>query len=251
VNWLRPALQVHKWLGLVVGLQVLAWVAGGLVMTALPIERVRSEHHLRKPAPAPLPPGLITAEAAARLSKVSGPTSLQLKSAPVGPVWVVRGGGEVEFVLDARTGAPLGPLSAVQARRLAALAYVGDGRPISARYFAQPPRETGRETPLWRVDFDDAERTAFYLAPETGEVVVRRSNVWRFYDFFWRLHILDFKTGENFNHPLIVTLAALSLPMAVAGLILLWLRLRADLRRALRRRGQRETSASHSSSLST
>ena len=37
-----------------------------------------------------------------------------------------------------------------------------------------------------------------------GEVVARRSDVWRLYDLFWRIHILDFEAGENFNHPLII-----------------------------------------------
>jgi len=66
-------------------------------------------------------------------------------------------------------------------------------------------------------------------------VVSRRSDLWRFYDFFWRIHILDFKTGENFNHPVIIAAAALTLPMVLAGFVLLWIRLARDLR-ALRRR---------------
>ena len=82
------------------------------------------------------------------------------------------------------------------------------------------------------MDFDDAERTAFYLDPQTGEVVTRRSAVWRFYDFFWRLHILDLKNGEDFNHPLLIGLALLTLPVVITGLILLWIRLGRDLRGA-------------------
>ena len=95
-------------------------------------------------------------------------------------------------------------LTESEARALAQSAYRGAGRPVSARFYEKPPQETGRETPLWRVDFDDAERTAFYLDPETGEVATRRSAVWRFYDFLWRLHILDLKNGEDFNNPLII-----------------------------------------------
>ena len=51
---LGVSLQVHKWIALVVGVQVLFWTAGGVVMTAIPIERVRSEHHLAKAKPAPI-----------------------------------------------------------------------------------------------------------------------------------------------------------------------------------------------------
>ena len=34
---LKLSTQLHKWIALVVGLQVLFWVGGGLVMTAIPI----------------------------------------------------------------------------------------------------------------------------------------------------------------------------------------------------------------------
>jgi len=64
------------------------------------------------------------------------------------------------------------------------------------------------------------------------------SGVWRLYDLFWRIHILDFKDGENFNHPVLIAAAALTLPMVATGLILLWIRLARDLRmmRAKRRK---------------
>lgn len=45
----RGAMQVHRWIGLVVRVQILFWVFGGLVMTAIPLERVRGEHHLAPP----------------------------------------------------------------------------------------------------------------------------------------------------------------------------------------------------------
>ena len=48
---LGVSLQIHKWIALVVGVQVLFWTAGGVVMTVIPIERVRSEHHLAKALP--------------------------------------------------------------------------------------------------------------------------------------------------------------------------------------------------------
>jgi uncharacterized iron-regulated membrane protein len=122
----------------------------------------------------------------------------------------------------------MAPLAETEARFLAGAQYEGDGRPVAARWFEQPPQEAGRPGPLWRVTFDDAEKTSFYVSPDTGEVVSRRSDVWRFYDFFWRLHILDFRDGEDFNHPLIIAAAALSLPMAVTGLIILVIRLTRD-----------------------
>ena len=232
----RLSTQIHKWLALIVGLQMLGWVLGGLVMTAIPIERVRSEHHVAKFQPDALPiEGLVGYAVAAKTVGVE-PVEATLKSTLRGPLWVLKDAGGKAHVIDAVTGRHVTPLPASEARLLAGAQYEGDGSPAAALWLAVAPQEAGKPGPLWRVDFDDAERTSFYLSPETGEVVSRRSNVWRVYDLFWRIHILDFKTGDNFNHPLIIAAAALTLPVVITGLILLWIRLGRDLKGVLARR---------------
>ncbi len=237
---LRLSTQLHKWVALVVGVQVLFWVAGGLVMTAIPIETVRSEHHVREAAPAALPAGSLAAlpEAARRMA--GGVAKAELKSTPRGPAWILTPVGGDPVVLAADTGRPFPALNPAEAARLAAAAYSGEGRPVSAVHLAEAPGETGRTGPIWRVEFPDRERTAFYLSPETGEVVTRRSAVWRFYDFFWRLHVMDWNDGEDFNHPLIVVTTFLTLSIVITGFVLLWIRLSRDLRqvRARRRKPQ-------------
>ena len=60
---------------------------------------------------------------------------------------------------------------------------------------------------MWRVDFDDSRHTTIYVSPQTGKVVGRRNTIWRVYDFFWMLHIMDYSARDNFNNPLVVTAA--------------------------------------------
>lgn len=233
---LRLSTQIHKWLALVVGLQVLGWVLGGVVMTAIPIERVRSEHHLAKFQPDALPAeGLVDFRQAAAAVGVT-PVEATLKSSLRGPLWVLKDAEGGSHVVDAATGRHVAPLPAKEARFLAGAQYEGKGQPGVPQWFATAPQEAGKPGPLWAVDFHDAENTRFYLSPETGEVVSRRSDVWRLYDAFWRIHILDFRDGENFNHPLIIAAAVLTLPVVITGLILLWIRLARDLRGVLARR---------------
>ncbi|RAK62491.1 PepSY domain-containing protein [Phenylobacterium kunshanense] len=236
---LRWSTQIHKWLALVVGLQVLGWVLGGLVMTAIPIQTVRGEHHVAKFRPDPLPAEGVMGYAVAAATLGVEPVEAALKSTLRGPMWVLKDADGRSHVVDARTGRHPAPLPAAEARLLAGVQYQGAGRPTTVRWFAEAPEETGKSGPLWRVDFDDAEKTSFYVSPETGEVVSRRSDVWRLYDLFWRIHILDFRDGDDFNHPVLIGLAALTLPVVVTGLILLWIRLARDLRmlRARRRTG--------------
>lgn len=240
---LRYSTQIHKWVGLVVGLQVLFWVGGGLVMTAIPIETVRSEHRLKASTPAALPlEKILPLAEVSRLSEVT-PVWAELKMTQRGPAWIMTPVEGAPITLDAETGRPFAGMRADEASALAAAAYRGEAAPRSAVLLDQAPKETGRDGPIWRVDFDDAERTAFYLSPQTGEVVTRRSAVWRFYDFFWRLHILDFKDGDNFNHPLLIGLTVLTLSMVVTGFILLWIRLARDLKTARAVRAARRKAA--------
>lgn len=82
---LRYSTQIHKWVGLVVGLQVLFWVGGGLVMTAIPIETVRSEHRLKASTPAALPlEKILPLAEVSRLSEVT-PVRAELKMTQRGP----------------------------------------------------------------------------------------------------------------------------------------------------------------------
>lgn len=225
---LQLSTQLHKWIALAVGIQVLFWVAGGLVMTAIPIETVRSEHHVRERKAEPIAletirsPGDIAR--ARRLSVVGA----ELKSTPRGPAWTLKPVKGEPVTVSALTGEAFPPLDATLARRLAQGAYQGEGAPTTAILLDKAPQETGREGPIWRVDFSDRERTTFYLSPQTGEVVTRRSAVWRFYDFFWRLHIMDLEKGENFNHPLLIAVTFLTFTIVITGFILLWIRLARD-----------------------
>ncbi len=221
----RWSTWAHKWLALIVGLQVLFWVGGGLVMTVLPIERVRGEHRL-----AEVPPVALDASAALPLPQVlavsgAGPVvAAELKSGPRGLVWVVTPAEGDPITLSATTGRALLALDAAGAEQWARMAYKGPGQVVSSQYLPEAPQETGREGPLWRVDFNDPEKTRFYVSLTSGEVVTRRSGMWSLFDLMWRLHVMDWNDGEDFNHPLIIVTAALSLVITVSGFVLLWSR---------------------------
>lgn len=225
----RISTWLHKWIGLVVAVQVVFWVLGGLIMVALPIERVRGEHRIAEieqpalDAAAVIPLDQAIARAGGQAAQAS------LASTPRGPVWTVTPVEGEPVRLSAATGRPLPPMEPDEAARLATLQYAGPGEPTGAQLFPEAPRETGREGPLWRVDFSDPEKTRFYLDPETGVVVSRRSELWSFFDLMWRLHILDFDTGENINSWWLLLAAAVTLILVITGLVLLWIRISRDL----------------------
>jgi uncharacterized iron-regulated membrane protein len=96
--------------------------------------------------------------------------------------------------------------------------------------------ETGGRGDLWRVRFDDALATRIYLNGRTGEFVTSRNEAWVWYDFFWRLHIMDYADGENFNGTLLRLASISAFGLAIAGAVLAVLALRRRWRAAHRPR---------------
>ncbi|WP_296815502.1 PepSY domain-containing protein [Brevundimonas sp.] len=239
----RISTWLHKWIGLVVAVQVVFWVLGGLIMVALPIERVRGEHRAAELEPAAL--DVASAVSLDQAVAAAGGQAIQatLAATPRGAVWTVTPPEGAPVRLSAGSGRPLPPMEPDEASRLAALQYAGPGQPVGSELLPQAPRETGREGPLWRVDFDDPESTRFYLDPETGAVVSRRSDLWSFFDLMWRLHILDFDTGENINSWWLLLIAGVTVVLVVTGLILLWIRIGRDIQARRRRVSASEDAA--------
>lgn len=226
---LKTSIQLHKWIGLVVGLQILFWVLGGLVMTAIPIETVHGDHHVAgAPKPAIDPAAVLPL---AEVGKLAGfpLVKAELRGTPHGPVWIVDSDAGQQAWFDARTGGEVQEVTEAQARAAAVAGYKGEARPVSVK-FLDDSVEAGVGGPLWQVRFDDGEGTTLYVDAFNGDVVSRRSDVWRFYDFFFRLHIMNFGPAETYNHPLIIAASAVTLAVVLTGFVLLWFRVGRDVK---------------------
>ncbi len=237
MTFMKWAVRVHKWIALIVGLQIVLWIAGGVVMSVIPIEIVRGEHKVAERQIGAFDPGEVISvnEAAARLG-ADRVTSAALGEFLGAPVWRIAAEDGAMHLVNAKTGAILSPLSADLARDAAESDLAIEGGVQRIEQLETPPSEYARPGPVWRIEFDDRDNTTIYVDPGTGEVTARRSKTWRFYDFFWKLHIMDYDDGADFNHPLLITAAGAAIFVALSGLILLIIKVRRSLLVWLNRR---------------
>jgi len=228
----RIVRRVHLWLGLVIAGQLVLWTAGGLIMSALKLEEVRGDDRAAmRPAPALDAGAALKAPAEVLRAQGAHATSLQLTTLLGRPVYRLKG-AEATTLVDAVSGAPLSPLSRELAEEVARSDYRGPARVAGIDWVEAPAAEyRGRPLPLWRVRFADERNTALYVSPSTGEVVARRNDLWRVFDFVWMLHIMDYEEREDFNHPLLVATAATALLFTFTGLVMLFYSLRPGSRR--------------------
>jgi len=207
--------MTHKWLGLFVGLQVVIWSLSGLYMTAVHIDIIHGDHLVRE-LPRPPVPAAALADPVA-IATANGASGLRLAWVGGRPAYVLKLEAG-ERVVDARNGRPLPPPDEGAIRGIATATYTGDEPIASARLIDQVPGEVrGRKPPLWRVEFDHWNKPTLYFSPSTGELVTRRHELWRIFDFVWMLHIMDYDERENVNNMLLRIFTWGAVLMALSG----------------------------------
>ena len=218
--------SVHKWIGVFVGIQVLLWIAGGLVMSAFPIELVRGETQAATFEPTPIAADEFSIDLQSTIVSVE----------PVSALKTVRIAGRLylqaeridrpAILIDARNGHMIERVDEATAREVADRDFTGAGQIVAAELTSEVSTEFRGALPVWRIRFDDDRKTTIYVSPATGQVIARRNDIWRLYDFFWMLHIMDYRERVNFNHALLIGASALALGLAASGFWLLFYRVR-------------------------
>jgi uncharacterized membrane protein YkoI len=229
-KWFR---KVHRWLGVLMALQIIAWMASGLYFALFPIETIRGEHLLSQPEALStavlddlVPPARAWDVVQQALGGDIQPASISLIR-QFGKTWYRVTADNSATVhtrlVDARSGALMEFISPEQARDIAAASLVvpGEVRAVELLSEEGPPGSEyrGRALPLFRISYSEPEALNLYIDGWTGEVVARRTARWRVFDFLWMLHIMDFDERDDFNTPLLQVAAALGLLLALTGLV--------------------------------
>jgi uncharacterized iron-regulated membrane protein len=222
--------KIHLWIGVIVGIQLLLWTASGLFMTSNAIEDVRGTTLRREvapvdlrslgpvlPASAVLPPEAVLGSAVERaeLTQVLERPAYRLTAGE--KIWLVDAKTGRDWVISADDAVAI-------ARQQVKLTEPLTTVPVSD----PPPLELRRPGGAWMVG--DADDTHVYIG-KAGEVLAVRTNLWRWFDFAWGLHILDPVGREDTHHPFLIASAALSLVSVLSGFVLLWVRFRPKRRR--------------------
>lgn len=223
----RMLIQLHRWLGLVLGLVIMIWFASGIAMIyvgdmpalapqarldhlpALDLQRVR------------VPPGA----AAALLVDQSGGGEVPVLTTVMGrPAYRVASGGTV-FADDGTTLAPVDESAAAEVARQ----FLQSPAPALrlARRIETPDQWTlslRRALPLLQFDVGDDAGTRLYVATRTAEVVLtttrqERLAAWVATIPHW-LYFSALRQNQPLWYRLVVGLSGLACVLAVLGLVL-------------------------------
>ena len=208
--------KIHKWVGLVLGLQFVLWTFSGAVMALLDSDKVGGHSAAPMTATAQAWPADMISPAGGQ--EVEGLTLRRIVDRPIYEILDRQG---IRLV-DARSGQPIS-IDAALAEKIARNAFHHESAVTSVTRLAKANLEARDYSgAMWRVDFSDEENSSSYVSAETGRPLVNRGDTWRLWDIAWMLHNMDYVNRSSFNHPLIIFVAFGALWLSFTGFYLLF-----------------------------
>ncbi len=213
---------IHKWIGVLLGIQVILWMLSGFIMSFYDKDMVEG-HHLMKQVER----GSLQMAPVGDLTPILEqlPTSANIISVSTdffrgrSVIKVVTTSGT--YMYDALISSYI-EIDEALATQIAIDDFAGDGEVVAVSRITAPTMETRESAgPGWRVDFNNDENSSLYISAETGQIWERRHDRWRQFDIFWVLHIMDYENRKSFNNWIVILSAWVTLWIGLSGIIIL------------------------------
>lgn len=229
----------HRYLGVFIGIQFLAWTISGLYFSWNDIDDVHGDH-LRRPGKFLSSSATVAApsEAIKKLQAtvaVDSVHSIHLINVANKPTYQIRyfsghsGEGahlHVHYALaDATTGELRNPLTEEEAKAIAKDNVLSTAQITRVEYLQNTNgHHEYREKPLpaYAVTFTNPDCTA-YVSAELGTFQTIRHLQWNGFDFLWMLHTMDYEERDNFNNWLLKIFSVCGLVTVLSGFILFFI----------------------------
>jgi len=220
--------KAHRWLGLIVSIQLLMWTASGLFFSIPDITDVRGEQYLTQSNSININQqareNIVSISAIIDNAKVdleANETVLLKHRAGRLIYQVEKNPPEKKLIFDALTGQPMTYITSTEA--ISIVSARTELSPTEAVLINEPKTGSefrGRDLPLFKVTVTKPKKGIVYVDPVTGEIAAIRTKLWRAWDFLWSLHIMDYQERDDFSHWLLRLFSALGVLTVLSGIIL-------------------------------
>lgn len=216
--------KLHKWLSLIVGVQLLVWLSTGLYFNLM--DHKKASGNINR----------ITPVVSEKLSDFTlfPVVKLSLTSfEKLGIVWLqntphylvtLRSAAhsyqkQQQQIFNAVTG-NIVMLDEVMASDIAMASYRGEGFIDNAVLLQAPISDLPKqENAVWQIDVDDQFNTSIYVSNSTGQVIAHITDDRRLKDLMFMLHFMDYTNEGSFNNWQIIVFALLTLLLSLTGAI--------------------------------
>ncbi|MFX0555532.1 PepSY domain-containing protein [Maribacter sp. CXY002] len=209
--------KAHRYLGLFLGVQFLMWTISGLYFSWTDIDEIHGDH-FRKPS------NEVTSfkdlKSPSDMVKGQSITSVELRSIAGKPFyWINR-----KQLFDAQTGIFKKEISKDEALSITKKYMLPELKVSHIERIEEVGRHSeyrGRPLPAYAISYDAPENIVAYVSVKDGAFQALRHRDWRWFDFLWMTHTMDYKGRDDFNTLILRTFSLLGLVTVLSG-FLLW-----------------------------
>ncbi len=226
--------RLHRYLGLILGIQFLLWTIGGLYFSWSDMDEVHGDHHKAHVHPMSVDMNLVSPQSV--LDKIKLHNSIQyifdirliqLLGQPIYQVTYAQDheGHKKIQLANAKTGALRPALQKEEAVKLASISFSEEAKIKQVEYITSTDgHHEYREQPLpaYAITFEHPTNTTVYVSCELATVQKFRNNKWRIFDFLWMLHTMGYQDRDNLSNWLLRAFSIFGLCTILSGFVLFW-----------------------------
>ena len=201
----------HKYLSLIISIQLLLWTISGIYFAFNKIELVRGEQYIIKDNPSSIEINNLNISSNVKNIEIFKRLNQ----------WVVKVEMDAGFKYQDLLGNEVYELSPNQAIEVVKLKTTLS--PIDAMKINESSARSefrGRSLPIYKIKTNSSDDTNVYVDVMSGKIVAIRSDSWRIWDFLWGAHIIDYKERDNINNILLKIFSVLALFSSLSGIAL-------------------------------
>ncbi|MFT4610787.1 MAG: hypothetical protein ACJA1H_000740 [Glaciecola sp.] len=222
--------KTHRYLGLFLGIQFLMWTVSGLYFSWTDINEIHGDH-FKKDIPNQT-----------AFSNLLGSSELHIKE-PIASLELLEI-ADVPFywinettLYNALTGAKKDAITEQEAIKVAERFMLSDLEFKEIQRIETVGKDheyRGRPLPAYAISYKTDKNLKAYVAIKNGAFQTVRHRDWRWFDFLWMTHTMDYQGRDNFNTTVLRVFSALGLITVLSGFSL-WFTSSPSVRKLLKR----------------
>lgn len=188
--------KIHRYLGLIIGIQFLIWTISGLYFSWTNLDEIHGDQFMKNPI------SKISFSGLSGLEYISNISKLELLNIANEPFYWVN----EKQLYNAKNGNKLDEITEKQAIEVVNF-HLKEDLEISTIEKIEnigPHHEyRGKPLPAYAIHFNHPEKITAYVSAKNGKFQRVRHSSWRIFDFLWMGHTMDYNGRDNFNNILL------------------------------------------------
>ena len=207
--------KTHRYLGLIIGIQFLAWTISGLYFSWTNIDEIHGDHFRKQLPPTFVYENLIDIDSIPR--EINNISLVEISNIPF--YWVNK-----KYLYNARNGDFKNEISKEEALWVSKKYMKEDLKVLKVEKIKKVDNHheyRGNPLPAYAIFYDHPQDIVAYVDAKSGIFQKVRYSSWRIFDFLWMGHIMDYQGRDNFNNLLLRIFSLFGIFTVVSG-FLLW-----------------------------